>query len=66
MEEDLRLATLEEIEELKAKLDRLTELIERDKLAINKLLKRIEARELYLKAHLSITPQLKLGACKSP
>lgn len=52
MEENTRLATPEEIEELKAKLDRLTELIERDKLAINKLLKRIEARELYLKAHL--------------
>ena len=44
-EEEIRLVTPEEIEELKARLDRLLELVKEDQKAIRKLLRDIQKIE---------------------
>lgn len=46
-EEEIRLATPEEIEELKARLDRLLELVKEDQKAIRKLLRDIQKIETF-------------------
>ena len=48
-EDDLRMATPEEIEELKAKCNRLSKLLEEDKKAIRKLLRDIQRVETYVR-----------------
>ena len=46
-EDDLRMATPEEIEELKAKCNRLSKLLEEDQKAIRKLLRDIQKIETF-------------------
>ena len=48
-EDDLRMATPEEIEELKAKCNRLSKLLEEDQKAIRKLLRDIQKVETYVR-----------------
>lgn len=52
MEDDLRLATPEEIEELEERLNRLLKQVEEDRLVAKKIVRKLEKAEAYLRGHL--------------